>query len=105
MTYHVITLPGAEEEIVEAAAWISRQTDTDTAADWIAGLQTAMASLAQLPFRCPLAPENDRFEREIRQLLHGRGRQQYRILYTVQGEAVFILHVRHATRSYLDSER
>jgi plasmid stabilization system protein ParE len=50
MTYHVITLPSAEEEIVDAAAWISQPTDIDTAAHWIAGLQTAMASLAQSPF-------------------------------------------------------
>ncbi len=103
MTYHVITLPSAEDDIVEAAAQISHYSDFDTAAHWIANLQTAIDSLSQLPFRCPLAPENDRFEQEIRQSLYGKRRQQYRILYTVQGDVVYILHVRHAARPYLDS--
>jgi plasmid stabilization system protein ParE len=40
------------------------------------------------------APENRSFKREIRQLLY----DQYRILFTIRGRTVRVLHVRHGAR-------
>jgi hypothetical protein len=58
-----------------------------------------------MPKRCPLARENEYFSREIRQLLYGRGRNSYRILFTiVEGEdvsTVRILHIRHTAQQTL----
>jgi hypothetical protein len=39
---------------------------------WFAALQDAIASLAELPARRPLAPENAVFPFEVRHLLYGR---------------------------------
>jgi len=61
-------------------------------------MEEAIASLSSLPERCPLAPENARFPFEVRQLLYGRKPHVYRILFTIEGDAVKILHIRHARR-------
>jgi hypothetical protein len=65
------------------------------------GNQEAVYSLRELPERCPLAPENKEFPFEVRQLLYGRGSHRYRILFTVEGETVVILHMRHGRRQHL----
>ena len=65
------------------------------------GLHEAIASLARLPKRCPLAPENKSFPSEVRQLLYGRRQYRYRILFTIEGDTVVILHIRHGRRLHL----
>ena len=58
-----------------------------------------------MPKRCPLARENKYFSQEIRQILYGRGRNSYCILFTiVEGKdvsTVRILHIRHAAQQTL----
>jgi plasmid stabilization system protein ParE len=79
-----------------------------TADRWYAGLARALESLAQLPRRHPVAPESDMLGGELHQMIYGRGRSAYRILYRVfepEGDepgVVRILHVRHAARQRLD---
>jgi hypothetical protein len=55
-----------------------------------------------MPKRCPLARENEHFSQDIRQLIYGKGRNSYRILFTVlEGQevpTVRILHIRHAVQ-------
>ena len=55
-----------------------------------------------MPKRCSLARENDYFSQEIRQLLYGRGRNSYRIIFTIvesqEISIVRILHIRHAAQ-------
>jgi len=60
----------------------------------------AFRSLEKNPLRCPLAPESAFFDEEISQLIYGK----YRILFTVQGETVFVLRVRQGVREYLTPE-
>lgn len=50
-----------------------------------------------MPERCPLAPENDAFEVEIRQLIY----RSHRVLFTVLGSRVHILHIRHVRQDLL----
>lgn len=68
----------------------------------------AIESLSQIPKRCPLARENEYFSQEIRQLLYGRGRNLYRILFTILEEqevsTVRILHIRQASQQTLGEE-
>ncbi len=53
-----------------------------------------------MPKRCSLARENDYFSQEIRQIIYGKGRNAYRIIFTIiEGEEISIvrvLHIRHA---------
>jgi plasmid stabilization system protein ParE len=58
-----------------------------------------------MPKRYPIARENQYFSKEIRQLLYGKGRNSYRIIFTIaeseNGSAVRILHIRHAAQQTL----
>jgi hypothetical protein len=46
----------------------------------------------------PLAPEDDEFSQEIRQMVVGR----YRVLFTIKGREVHVLHVRGAHPGRID---
>ncbi|HLX85134.1 MAG TPA: type II toxin-antitoxin system RelE/ParE family toxin [Terriglobales bacterium] len=62
------------------------------------GLKRAIASLAEMPERCPLARENKEFSFEVRNLLYGRKPHVYRVVFTVEGDTVYILHIWHGRR-------
>ncbi len=62
------------------------------------GLREAVAALVHSPQRCALAPENARFPFEVRHLLYGRKPHIYRIIFTVEGDTVSVLHIRHGRR-------
>jgi hypothetical protein len=57
-----------------------------------------MDSLAKWPRRCPVAPEHEAFDVELRQIMHG----PFRIIFTIIGRDATILHVRHAARRTLE---
>ena len=42
-----------------------------------------------MPTRCPRAPENDRFRAEVRHRIEGN----YRALFTIRGDTVYIIRV------------
>lgn len=96
MKYKVIVQPDAERDIEEAYAWLAEQSP-GAAERWLEALITLVDSLETFPERCALAPESEAFDVEIRQLLHG----VYRILFTVAGKKVHVLHVRHGARRSL----
>ena len=100
MTYRVEIAPAAYDELDEAFSWISKDSPA-AAARWRDGLFDALRSLRELPKRCALAPENDAFVEEIRQLLYGKRPHAYRILFNIDGVLVQILHVRHGARRHL----
>jgi hypothetical protein len=41
----------------------------------------------------------------MRQLLYGRKPHLYRILFTIDGDVVYVLHVRHGRRRHLSEPR
>ena len=98
-TRHVEPTDKALVDAGEAYFWISEQSE-GAALRWYEGLMKAFRSLEKNPLRCPLAPESAFFEEEIRQLIYGK----YRILFTVEGETVFVLRVRHGAQQYLKPE-
>ena len=91
--YRVLVAAPAEEEI-EAAYLYIRERSAANAAKWRAGLLEKAQLLGTSPKRCRIAPENGPFEFEIRQFNYGN----YRMLFTIQADAVVILHVRHGAR-------
>lgn len=98
-----ITGPAAAE-IDAAAAWIQAR-DPEAARRWCWGLLAAMENLAVFPEKHPAAhSESGHFGMTIRQLVYGRGAGRYRVLYTVVGGSVFVLHVRHGRRRRLGEE-
>ncbi|NUN65293.1 type II toxin-antitoxin system RelE/ParE family toxin [Pseudanabaena biceps] len=100
MNYRIEISSIAEAEADKAFLRLSQISSLIKASQWYSGLLEAIASLSQMPKRCPLARENDHFSQEILQLLYGRGRNSYRVIFTIlEGQdisTVRILHIRHA---------
>jgi plasmid stabilization system protein ParE len=61
-------------------------------------------TLENHPERCALAAESEDVGEEIRELLLGRRRYKYRILFTVSGKTVTILRVWHSSRDSITRE-
>lgn len=98
-TYRVEPTDKALVDAGEAYFWINAQSES-AALRWYEGLMKAFQSLGENPPRCPLAPESAFFEEEIRRLVYSK----YRILFTVEGEKVFVLRVRHGAQEFLRPE-
>jgi len=105
MSYRIEISSVAELEADNALLRTSQFTSPERARQWYEGLIRAIESLSEMPKRCTLARENEYFSKEIRQLLYGRGRNSYRILFTlVEGNeepTVRILHIRHSSQQNL----
>lgn len=101
MKYRVEIAPEAVPEAEQDYLWI-REHSPVSAAKWFNGLVEAVESLENQPTRCALAPENDAFEEEIRQLLYGKRGGVYRVLFSIAGGTVRVLHIRHGARRLLE---
>ena len=63
-------------------------------------IQSEIQTLENLPFRCPLAPENDVFDQEIRQLIIGK-----KECFLPSNLLIFIfLHFRHGSQLWLSPD-
>ena len=83
----------AEKEAEAIYEWIAKEAP-EAATRWFNELERRIEALASFPQRCPLAPESLAFDQDIRHLIYGR----YRVLFTIRGRTVHILHVRHGAR-------
>ncbi len=93
MKYKVVITPTAEANLNEIHRHIALDSPA-AARKFLTGLRGKIKTLASMPNRCPLAPEDGLAGMEIRNLLYG----EYRILYLMGGERVVILQVRHGAR-------
>lgn len=69
---------------------------------WYNRLIAAVESLKEFPRRCGYAPENSRFSVEIRQLLFGKKPNVYRVLFTIEGNTVYVLRIRSPRQQPLE---
>src|SRR5437773_9308863 len=100
MTYQVVVQPSAQAEMEAAYEWTAERAPTTSARLYNPFLH-AIGSLADHPERCPLAPENEYFSEEIRNLFYGTRRNGYRIIFTIRGDTVHVLHIRRGSRQVL----
>lgn len=99
MAFRVEISAQAEKDAEAILDWLMSEHAGETGLRWFVGLSDAIRSLELLPKRCPIAPESARFSFEVRQLLYGRKPHVYRVLFTIQGEIVQVLHIRHGRRT------
>lgn len=100
MSFSVEITAPALAEIEETFAFLMRHSHP-AAVRWYNRLRVAFESLRHQPVRCPLAPEDDWYDGVLRQLLHGKRRHVYRILFEVRAKTVYILRVRHGRQDLL----
>jgi plasmid stabilization system protein ParE len=103
MTFQVEISAPAESQIESAYLWY-RDRDAAFADKWFRGLMNVIATLQKSPRRCALIPEHELFSEDVRQLLYGKGRSAFRLLFTLRGNVVYILFVRHVAQTPLTSE-
>jgi plasmid stabilization system protein ParE len=97
--YVVIFEDSAQADVRGSYEWGRRAWGKRKAQQWARQLRTAVfKQLAVVPKGFPLAPEDDEFSQEIRQMVVGR----YRVLFTIKGREVHVLHVRGAHPGRID---
>ena len=98
MTFRVEQTEQSERDLDGILEWLLAQQAGKTGLRWFQKLKEACDSLSELPHRCKLAPEDAEFPFEVRELLYGRKPHLYRVLFTIEGDTVVILHIRHGRR-------
>lgn len=98
MAFQVEITPIAEAQIEQAYRWY-RERNPDFADRWFRGLMNAIATLQEKPQRCALAVEHEIFPEQVRQLLYGKSKNIYRVLFMVREQTVYILYVRHSAQA------
>jgi plasmid stabilization system protein ParE len=97
--YRVIIEESAQADVEDSYAWGLRVWGKRQAQQWARALgEATLKQLATVPTAFPLAPESEEFREEIRQMVVGR----YRVLFTLHGKTVHVLHIRGA---YIGSMR
>jgi plasmid stabilization system protein ParE len=101
MPHSVRITARALREIDEALDWLIARS-RPAALRWHQRLTEAIRSLEDHPERCPFAPEEAWYQGSLRQLLHGRRRGTYRLLFEIRGDTVYVLRVRHGAQALLE---
>jgi plasmid stabilization system protein ParE len=102
VSYRVVFTARARADVLDAFRWIADQSP-DAAARWHSGLEKAIATLARLPERHPVAGEESEMTGiTLRQMLYGRRRGVYRILFSVEDDVVILHYVRHSARGPIE---
>ncbi|HUE73195.1 MAG TPA: type II toxin-antitoxin system RelE/ParE family toxin [Pirellulaceae bacterium] len=94
MMYQVNTLPRSEADFDGYYGYIEQRSPAGAAA-WANAFFRALKSLEQNPLAHGLAPEDSDHDVEIRQIFfRTRHGHNYRALYTIDGNVVYVLHIR-----------
>ena len=100
MEFQVKLTRNAKLEIESAYLWL-KNLNPNSADQWFRDLMNTIATLQDKPKRFALARENDDFPEEIRQIVYGKSRNKYRIIFTIREDIVYILYLRHSAQSLI----
>ncbi len=103
MAFQVEITPIAEAQIEQAYRWY-RERNPAFADRWFRGFMNAIATLQEKPQRCALAIEHKVFPEEVRQLLYGKAKNRFRVLFTIRDDTVYALYVRHSAQALLTED-
>ena len=78
MAFRVEIAPQAFDDLDSIAAYIKENSSFAVAERWFNGVMGDIASLKEMPARCPVAPEAEELGQEVRILLHGRRKRTTR---------------------------
>ena len=98
MEFQVKLTRSSEQQIESIYLWIKKR-NPEYADQWFRGLMNLIATLQDKPRRCPLVKENYSTSEEIRQILYGKSRNKYRVVFAIREDTVHILYIRHSAQS------
>lgn len=94
MKLRVSLLRQAERDVDGILAWIGERSRSG-AATWHRRWWQVLDSLSETADGCGLTPEDEDHTIDIRQIIFKTRRgNKYRALFTIQGDTVYIMHVR-----------
>ena len=82
MPHEVRITARAETDIDDVLAWLVQRSPSE-AARWHARLLEKIQTLEDQPERCPVAAEADVIGIDLHELLFGKRRNAYRVLFTI----------------------
>jgi plasmid stabilization system protein ParE len=101
--YAIYIYPRAMADISAAVNWRA-QRSAMAAGQVHTGLLRSIRTLANNPERCVEADEAADLGIPLREFHYGRRRNIWRILFTIDGQTVNVLRVRHAAQDRLASD-
>jgi plasmid stabilization system protein ParE len=105
MSRRVVITEQAEHEMQAAFNWWSDHRSKQQGNRWYASFAKAIAELAENAERYGQSRERDRFAYDIRDLPFGLGRRPtHRAVFTIRGEEVVVLTVRHVAQQELSAD-
>ncbi len=99
MTIHITDQ--ALEELQSAYDWLAEYSKF-AAEQWKSRFIIALAKLEHLAESCPLAPEAEDLNIQLKQYIIGKRRGRYRVLFVVQNDEIRILRIRHGSMDFLN---
>ncbi|MBK1792022.1 type II toxin-antitoxin system RelE/ParE family toxin [Persicirhabdus sediminis] len=97
MKYRVLLTKRFATSLQEMGDYIAAD-NAQRAISWLAEVEAKVMKLDYFPESHPYARENEDHAIELRQLVFGRGRYKYRVIFTVKESDVIALDIRHAAR-------
>lgn len=98
MAFRVELTDKAEADVESVLVWFHQQQAGKAGGRWFAQLMEKLETLENRPERCPRAVESQDIGEDIRELLFGRERYKYRILFKISDTTIIILRVWHSSR-------
>ena len=100
----VVLRPKANADILRHAGWRVTNVSARSAGRWLTAMYASVNTLADRPEQHPEADEAADLGLDLRFKLHGRRPHVFRILFTIEGDTVNVLRVRHAAQDRLTGD-
>ena len=102
MTYRIVFTARARADTLEQFLYLADRSP-DAAERWYTGLDKAIAKLSTLAERHPIAEdESEQLGITLRQMVYGRRRGVFRILFSIEGDTVTLHYVRHSAQGPIE---
>jgi plasmid stabilization system protein ParE len=93
--------PGAYADVLQITGSIAHRASAASAARWKTRIESAIGRLGAEADRWPEADEASELGIDLRMMPCGRRPHVYRILFTIDGQTVNVLRVRHTAQDRL----
>jgi len=104
LEHFIIVLPKAKQDIRHNVDWLQRKYSDQTASRWQSAVTRTMRTLKNNPSRFAFASEANDLSVPLRELIHGKRRIVYRILFTITNNTVYIHRIRNAAQDRLGED-
>jgi len=99
MTFHIDVTREAARDLDQSFVWWAENRDREQANRWYTGIFKELQSLKENPGRFPISDETELCPTGLREMYYGLGRRPtHRVIFTIVGDAVRVLCVRHLSR-------